>query len=211
MLTGYSCGPHTDYETELRVVPLDQLEGERIPASRFLGPAAPGAIRDRIEHAERWNASKSRTCGYGFDFDIGLPLPESVVGYDRLPAAWNLLAHGIVGLCDAFSSPTEDLLIATTEMELRVYRLDHGRLGCMILRRTWTELQLNSREGRNYLPVVMAQWATCRDVARWSRELRKIAGRHRRDWESRAGWEPAPLSSPRPAAPAPPPSCAPGR
>jgi len=197
----YSCGVHPDGEIELRVVPLDQLQGERVPVSKLLGPAAPGAIREGIHHAEKgdcfeepqvdersWQivrrqghwaaegcAETHRTCGYGVDFDIDLPLPGSVAGYDRLPSGWNALATGIPGLFDAFSSPTQDLLIVTTKMELRVYRLDHGRLGRMILRRTWTQLHLDSRNSRQALPVVMAQWATGRDVARWSRELRKIA------------------------------------
>jgi len=196
---GYSCGPHPDFETELRVAPLDQLEGKRIPASRVLGPAAPAAIRNGIEHAQgsqcyepprvderNWQitrrqghwaaegwAETARTCGYGVNFAIHLPLPESVVGYDRLPAGWDRLKHSIPGLFDAFCSPTGDILVATTEMELLVYRLDHGKLGRIILRRTWTHLQLDSREGRNNLPMVMAQWATGPNVARWTRELPK--------------------------------------
>jgi len=225
--TDSSCGPHPDSDAELRVAPLDQLEGDRIPASRFLGPAAPAAIREAVARVEgsdcfekphvdernwqitrrqgHWSAegwaATHRICGYGVEFAIGLPLPESVVGYDRLPADWNALKQSIPGLFDALCSPTGDLLIATTEKDLQVYRLDHGKLGRMILRRTWTQLHMDSGEGWERLPLVMAQWATGPNVARWTRELHHVGQASR----------PVVSPSPHPAAPAPPPSSAPDR
>ena len=225
--TEVSCGVHPDSDTELRVVLLDQLEGDRIPVARFLGPAAPAAIREAVARAEEsdcfekphvdernwqidrrqghWSAEgwaeTHRICGYGFDFTIGLPLPESVVGYDRLPADWAALKQSIPGLFDALCSPTGDLLIATTEKDLQVYRLDHGKLGRMILRRTWTQLHMDSGDGWERLPLVMAQWATGPNVARWTRELHHVGQASR----------PVVSPSPHPAAPAPPPSSAPDR
>lgn len=138
------------------MVPLDQLEGERIPVLRFLGPAATAAVSEGIEHAEgsqcfepprvderNWRitrrqghwaaegwAETHRTCGYGVDFAINLPLPESVVGYDRLPGGWDALNSSFWHIAsitgDWGASSSANVEPAPTRLTRRPERFAHG-------------------------------------------------------------------------------------
>ena len=120
--------------------------------------------------AESW-AKTHRVCGYGFEFDIPISLPESLTGHDRLPGAWEELAASIPELWDAFSSPSNNLLIALTAKHLLVYRPLGSDLGAPVLRRSLDELDI--QKSTYTPPIVMARWAVGRHVPRWTDEVRK--------------------------------------
>lgn len=91
---------------------------------------------------------------------VDVALNASFVGHDTLRPSWGALAKQIKGLNDAFTSPRGDLLIVRATDSLFVYLGGRERVGRRI-----GAVPFSGRE------IVMLQWATGREVARWDREI----------------------------------------
>ena len=89
-------------------------------------------------------------------------LPAKLVGSDTLPIEWTELEKQVLGLIDAVSSPGKDLLVAQVPSELRVFALAEGKLGRLLKTIPLDEKQYS---------IVMIEWATGRNVRRWTEEL----------------------------------------
>ena len=89
--------------------------------------------------------------------DVGLT--RALTGPDSLHPSWAALARRVRGLHDALSSPTYDLVVVSTGDSLFVH-LGGGALGRRI-----GAMPFRERE------IVMIQWATGRNVARWDQEI----------------------------------------
>jgi hypothetical protein len=204
---GSECGMHPDLELEWKVVSLDRIHGARMSISDLLGPTAEAAFLKALNEAtdpncgtepkvdtSNWSivrakghwtvrgmAATHRLCDYLIDFAVPVVLPESIIGYDRLPLSWEVLQARIPDLEDALSSPTGDLMLAMTNTELLLYRLEDGKPGALLLHRTRTELGIAKRywtgdDGR----VLMSQWATGHDASAWTAEIQRIAAAEKR-------------------------------
>lgn len=90
--------------------------------------------------------------------DVGLT--GALTGYDSLHPSWAALARRVRGINDAFSSPNDDLVIMRTGDSLFVHLGGGSPLGRRI-----GAMPFRERE------VVMIQWATGRNVARWDQEI----------------------------------------
>ncbi len=98
------------------------------------------------------------------EVELHVPLPTALVGHDALVPAWPAVRKAVPRATDAFASPGGDLVVVLTPGEAVAYRPVAGRLGRALL-----HVPLEAGEA-----PVMAQWATGRHVARWTRELRQI-------------------------------------
>ena len=186
-----ACGVHPDRYIKLYAAPLEslltrlkisQILGESGVEAYHQAVAAAwrkankeaGFECEPTEDPSNWNIARGRgkwkvtgwadthrLCGYGLDLEIPIELPPSITGYDRLLKPWTELEAEIPGLLDAFSSPTNGLLVATTKEAVMVYRPQRAKIGPPVVR----------------YPVladtaVMAQWAVgARSVARWTKEV----------------------------------------
>ena len=90
--------------------------------------------------------------------DVGLS--GALTGHDSLPTPWGVLARQVRGLVDAFTSPRGDLVIARAGDSLFVHLGAGAKLGRRIGAIPFTERE-----------IVMIQWTTGRNVARWDREI----------------------------------------
>lgn len=91
---------------------------------------------------------------------VDVPLNTTFTGHDVLRPSWTALTKQVKGAHDAFSSPGGDLVIVRTADSLFVYAAGGGKLGRRI-----GAVPFSGRE------IVMLQWATGRNVARWEREI----------------------------------------
>ena len=111
----------------------------------------------------RWTAVLMEELGTG-DCQL-LPLVDvtlapTFTGHDALRPSWSVLARQVNGLADAFASPRADLVIVRAADSLFVHAGDAEKLGRRI-----GALPFKERE------IVMIQWATGKNVARWSQEI----------------------------------------
>ena len=90
--------------------------------------------------------------------DVGLS--PSLTGHDTLNPPWPVLAKQVKGLVDAFTAPRGELIIAQGKDSLFVYLGDGEKVGRRIAVIPFGERQ-----------IVMLQWATGRNVARWNQEI----------------------------------------
>jgi hypothetical protein len=91
---------------------------------------------------------------------VDVALGGALTGHDVLRPRWDVLAKQHKGLVDAFSSPRGDLVIARTADSLFVHLGDGAKVGRRIGAIPFTARQ-----------IVMIQWATGRNVARWNQEI----------------------------------------
>jgi hypothetical protein len=84
---------------------------------------------------------------------------ESVVGFDRLFPEWTVIKATYPDAQDAFSSPTRDLVLIVRGSKLSVAPVSNGKIA-----RPLAEIETNGHP-------VMVQWATGKNVARWTNEL----------------------------------------
>jgi hypothetical protein len=91
---------------------------------------------------------------------VEVGLTRALTGPDSLRPSWNVLAARVKGLQDAFASPRGDLVIVQVPDSLAVYLGTGQQLGRRI-----GAIPFSERE------IVMIQWATGRQVARWDREI----------------------------------------
>ena len=97
---------------------------------------------------------------------VDVVLANALTGHDSLHPSWGVLTKQIKGLVDAFTSPRGDLVIARGKDSLFVYLGDGEKLGRRI-----GVIPFAERE------VVMLQWATGRNVARWNQEIAAMVRR----------------------------------
>lgn len=118
-----------------------------------------------------------RMCEYFGEFELPLPLPDTFAKEAELPIPWQTLAAQIPDLDDALVSPKKDLLIALTDQEVAVYRLEGSRLGARLAGRTRADLEMEKHGPYPFDDsgkIIMAQWATGRYVARWTRQIQAL-------------------------------------
>jgi hypothetical protein len=98
------------------------------------------------------------------DVDVGLS--RAFTGHDVLRPSWSALTRQMKGLLDAFASPSGDLVIVRATDSLFVYMGEREKLGRRI-----GAVPFSGRE------IVMIQWATGRNVARWNQEIAAMVRR----------------------------------
>jgi hypothetical protein len=91
---------------------------------------------------------------------VDIALDVRLTGHDALRPSWAALSKQIQGLTDGFSSPNGDMVIVRATDSLFVYLGGREKLG-----RRVGAVPFGGRE------IVMLQWATGRNVARWDREI----------------------------------------
>jgi hypothetical protein len=91
---------------------------------------------------------------------VDVALSSSLTGHDSLRPSWTVLTKQVTGLHDAFTSPRGDLAIVQAGDSLFVHLGAGARLGRRIGAIPFVERE-----------VVMLQWATGRNVARWNQEI----------------------------------------
>jgi hypothetical protein len=128
----------------------------------------------------RWHATgrgnSHRLCGYGFDFEIDVDLPRGVVGShggERFFAERNGRLPGLdPDLNDVHESPDRSLFLAITEFS-------GSSLGHEVLLFE-SEATTAPTQPLLHVPlgltesVVMVEWASGRNVERWSETLRRL-------------------------------------
>lgn len=117
----------------------------------------------------RWRATLMEELGTG-DCQllptIDVVLASALTGHDSLNPSWNVLKRHVTGLVDAFTSPRGDLVIARGKDSLLVYLGEGERLGRRIGAVAFAEGD-----------IVMLQWASGRNVARWNQEIAAMVRR----------------------------------
>jgi len=94
------------------------------------------------------------------DFNIPLPAPKELIGYDDLYPSWGGIKDSIPEAIDAFSSPGKDIIVIVTSTKIKVYKISNGVIGKDPLK----EIDLRKGEG-----VIMDQWATGDYVENWEK------------------------------------------
>jgi hypothetical protein len=97
---------------------------------------------------------------------VDIALNARLTGHDVLRPSWTVLSKQIKGLTDAFSSPSGDMVIVRATDSLFVYLGGREKLG-----RRVGAVPVSGRE------IVMIQWATGGNVARWDREIEAMVKR----------------------------------
>jgi hypothetical protein len=101
-----------------------------------------------------------------FEAPSELQLPRAVVGHDALRPSWTAIVRALPGAVDAIASPNGDLVVAFTADSLFAFGANGTTLGARLLALPF------ARER-----IVMTQWATGRNVERWTREIAKLGPR----------------------------------
>ena len=119
--------------------------------------------------AGRWMPVLVEQLGTGdcqLEPEVDVALDKALTGHDVLRPSWTVLAKQVKGLEDAFSSPSGDLVIVRVADSLFVHLDGGAKLG-----RRVAALPFSGRQ------IVMLQWATGRNVARWDREIEAMVKR----------------------------------
>jgi len=198
-LTDYEGGVHPDADIKYEVLPLDSLGSEAISIGAILGEGGREAFRRALEAGSKkspcgepkttdernwkifrksghWTArgwaSTHRLWRFGFEFDIPVALPRSLVGPDELRFDFQEITKQVSGARDAFSAPGQDLLVVLKIDELLVFE-PHGRtLGNPRARAHLRGEAAEMETGPDTLErPVMAQWAIGRHVQRWTAQI----------------------------------------
>ncbi len=91
---------------------------------------------------------------------LDVTLVSTLTGHDSLRPSWATFAKQVKGLDDAFTSPRGDLVIVRSGDSLLVHLGTGEQLGKRV-----GAIPFTQRE------IVMVQWATGRNVARWNEEI----------------------------------------
>jgi hypothetical protein len=97
---------------------------------------------------------------------VDVELDSTFTGPDVLRPSWTGISRQVKDLKDAFSSPSGDLLIVRAADSLFVHLGARDKLGKRV-----DTVPFAGRE------IVMLQWATGRNVARWGREIEAMLKR----------------------------------
>ncbi len=98
-------------------------------------------------------------------FDVPVPLPAALTGWDSLALPWAAVRARVPDALDAFTSPDGRLLGVLTARTLSVYRLGGAAFGPPAL-----VLPLEAPES-----AVLIQWAGGAQVGRWGAELDRFS------------------------------------
>jgi hypothetical protein len=93
-------------------------------------------------------------------------LASMLTGHDSLRPSWATLAKQVKKLDDAFTSPRGDLVVVRSGDSLLVHLGAGDQLGKRVAAIPFTERE-----------IVMVQWATGRNVARWNEEIAAMVRR----------------------------------
>lgn len=99
--------------------------------------------------------------------EMKVKLPVAITGPDGLPFAWKAVREKVPTAVDAIASPTEEAVVVVLPSELRVYSIKGNTLGDML-----SAIPISPSER-----IIMTQWATGKNVARWTSDLAKITER----------------------------------
>lgn len=91
---------------------------------------------------------------------VDVALSRAFTGHDVLRPSWSALSRQVKGITDALTSPSGDLVVVRASDSLFIYLGGRERLG-----RRVGAVPFSGRE------IVMLQWVTGRNVARWNREI----------------------------------------
>jgi hypothetical protein len=97
--------------------------------------------------------------GYHTECPVSILPPKNIVGYDQMFPEWKAIAAVYPKAEDAFSSPTQDLILVIAENHLIVASLHEGRVG-----KPLAQMEISGKPA-------MVQWATGKYVVGWSKEL----------------------------------------
>lgn len=108
----------------------------------------------------QYSISSGVARGFAWACDTGVEPAAQVGAHDRLPLTWETIAREVPGARDAVASPGGDMIVVMTDLDVRVFRARAGGL-------TRPTLTLPEPSAR----IIMAEWATGGNVARWTAEL----------------------------------------
>jgi hypothetical protein len=185
-----SCGAHGGWTPAYGVRRLDDVRAS-LSIGAVLGPEAENALRRAFERARaeyekdmkacdgakfdpatwwitreggRWKTTgwsvNERMCNYGFDFSADIDVSR-MTGRADDRTRWQTLHAQLSDINDVHVSPGGRWAIARTEQQLLVLDGDGARPALM--------LPLTRRD-----EIVMVEWATGRNVARWDAEVRRV-------------------------------------
>jgi hypothetical protein len=185
------CGVHPDFFAGFAVRSLDSLDTDK-SVTDILGAAAAAPMKAAFDRAlreqesslgghcdldqtnkalwsierkdGRWKAigwqETPRSCGYGFDFEPDLDL-SPITGRNDDAGRWQQLQKRIPKLTDAHFSPGGAWSLVATGRQLMILRNGSDKPA--------VTLPLSDNE-----TLVMVEWATGRNVARWTAEVRRL-------------------------------------
>jgi len=185
------CGVHPDAYAGYGVRSLDSLDTDKSVTDIF-GPTASipvkaafdAALREdqsgpgnhcdldqfrppswRIERKKgQWKAigwqDTHRLCGYGFDYEINMDL-SLITGRKDDAGRREQLQSRIPTLVDAHVSPGGTWSLVATDKQIMILRSDSDK--------PFFTLPLS-----NFETLIMVEWATGRNVARWTTEVRRL-------------------------------------
>ena len=184
------CGVHPDWEPGYTVRSLSDLSKPLAVADVLAKPAEDSFKRafqrtekQEPECAERatfepdswyverheggWKAigwsTTHRLCGYGFDYTVDVDLAQ-MAGTRDDRSRWQLLRKQLPQLTDVHVSPGDRWTLVVTETELMIVE------GSAV-NRPLLKMARSSDED-----VVIVEWATGRNVARWDAEVARVRG-----------------------------------
>jgi hypothetical protein len=99
-----------------------------------------------------------------FDAPVDLSLPRSFTGHDVLRPSWATIRRAVPKAVDAVASPNGDMVVVITGDSLSAFAGSGTKLGARLLARPFAHQR-----------VVMVQWATGANVARWDAEVARLA------------------------------------
>jgi hypothetical protein len=185
------CGVHPDWTPGYTVIPVGDV-GKRLSVGTVLGTSAEDVFRKAFERepkdddacaeeavfnpsswyiereAGRWKATgwttTHRVCGYGIDYVVDADL-TAITGRRDDGALFERLKARLPQITDAHSSPGGKWALVTTKTEL------------MIVDTTSPARPLRRIPKSASESLVMVEWATGPNVARWSTEVARLARR----------------------------------
>jgi hypothetical protein len=193
-----SCGAHPDWTPGFAVQPLGDLSA-RLTVDAALGPRALTTLKAAFEEAKRremsnqpgrpgepscaseaefapnswhiehehgrWHAqgwsNTHRLCGYGFDFEAAVDL-SPITGRTDASVSWDVLTARWPDATDVHSAPGAAWFVVETDRDLRV-------LGTAAAAAPLATISKGDQER-----VVMVEWATGSNVARWAAEVAQL-------------------------------------
>jgi hypothetical protein len=185
------CGVHPDFDAGYAIRSLDSLETAK-SITDILGAAADAPVKAAFGRALReqeslagahcdldqtrpplwrierkngqWTAKgwqdTPRSCGYGIDFEVNLDL-SPITGRKDDAARRQQLQKRIPNLTDAHFSPGGAWSLVAAGKQLMILHSDSDKPA--------VTLRLSNHE-----TLIMVEWATGRNVARWTAEVRRL-------------------------------------
>ncbi|MGC1415285.1 MAG: hypothetical protein WA817_08390 [Candidatus Acidiferrum sp.] len=107
---------------------------------------------------------------FATELDLKIGLPRSFVGDARLAMDWKSVAAAFPKAVDAIGAPNGHFLVVLTDAELLVVPVTGRKIVTVLARRSL-------QQGES---VVMTQWATGENVARWDKQVKELQAKSAR-------------------------------